>query len=115
MSENMEHLDFSALAELKEVMEEEFDILLETFLHDSTERIIQIKSAASARDAESLSRAAHSFKGSCTNIGVPVLAQLCMDAEVKGKKDDLQGIDELVTEIEREFSSVAELLKEQLS
>ena len=115
MSENIEHLDLSALAELKEVMEEEFDILLEAFLHDSTERVVQIKEAAKERDSEALSRAAHSFKGSCTNIGVPILAQLCMDAEQKGKKGELEGIDELVISIEQAFSEVTKLLKEQLS
>lgn len=115
MSEKTEHLDLSALAELKEVMEEEFDILLETFLYDSAERVIQIKAAAKERDSEALSRAAHSFKGSCTNIGVPVLAKLCMDAEQKGKKDELEGIDELVVSIDQAFTEVSKLLKEQLS
>ncbi|MFD2229925.1 Hpt domain-containing protein [Alkalimarinus sediminis] len=115
MSDNIEHLDLSALAELKEVMEEEFDILLETFLHDSAERVIQIKEAMKAQDAEALSRAAHSFKGSCTNIGVPILAKLCMEAEQKGKQNDLEGIEELVGSIEQSFTQVTQLLKEHLS
>lgn len=114
MSENIEHLDFSALAELKEVMEEEFEVLLETFLHDSAERVIQIKDAAKARDAEAVSRAAHSFKGSCTNIGVPVLAKLCMEAELKGKKGQLDNIDELVIAIEQAFVEVSKQLNEQM-
>ncbi len=115
MNENVEHIDLSALAELREVMEEEFDILLETFLHDSEERVEQIKSAVSAHDAEALARAAHSFKGSCTNVGVPVLAQLCMEAEMKGKNGELEGIEALVDAIEKAFSDVSRLLKEQLS
>lgn len=115
MSENTEYLDLSALAELKEVMEEEFDILLETFLHDSAERVVQIKEAATLRDAEALSRAAHSFKGSCTNIGVPILAGLCMDAEQKGKQGDLEDIDSLVLSIEQVFVEVTKQLKKHLS
>lgn len=114
MNDKIEHLDFAALAELREVMEDEFEILIETYLNDSAERVIQIQEAAKARDAEALSRAAHSFKGSCTNIGVPVLAKLCMEAESKGKEGDLVGIDELVSSIENAFSEVSQLLKEQI-
>jgi len=114
MSNKIEHLDFAALAELREVMEDEFEILIETYLHDSAERVIQIQEAAKARDAEELSRAAHSFKGSCTNVGVPVLAKLCMEAELKGKAGDFDGIDELVASIENAFTEVTQLLKEQI-
>ena len=115
MNEKLEQLDFSALAELKEVMEDEFEILLETFLTDSAERVEQIKVAASLRDADELSRAAHSFKGSCTNIGVPILAQLCMEVELKGKNSDLEGIDTLVTSIEDTFEEVSRLLKDHIA
>lgn len=114
MTDKVEHLDFSALAELREVMEDEFEILIETYLHDSAERVIQIKEAAHARDAEALSRAAHSFKGSCTNVGVPVLAKFCMEAELKGKTGDLDGIDELVISIEDAFLEVSQLMKDQI-
>jgi len=114
MNDRVEHLDFAALAELREVMEDEFEILIETYLHDSAERVIQIKEAAQVRDAEALSRAAHSFKGSCTNVGVPVLAKLCMEAELKGKTDNLEGIDELVTAIEQAFLEVSQLMKDQI-
>ncbi len=114
MSDKVEHLDFAALAELREVMEDEFEILIETYLNDSAERVVQLKEAAEARDAEALSRAAHSFKGSCTNIGVPVLAKLCMEAELKGKEGELEGVDELVLSIENTFSEVSLLLKEQI-
>ena len=114
MNDKIEHLDFVALAELREVMEDEFDILIETYLHDSAERVIQIQEAATARDAEALSRAAHSFKGSCTNVGVPVLAKLCMEVELKGKNGDFEGIDELVSGIELAYSEVTQLIKEQI-
>lgn len=114
MNDKTEHLDFSALAELREVMEDEFEILIETYLRDSAERVIQIQEAAKAQNAEELSRAAHSFKGSCTNIGVPILAQLCAEVELKGKADDLDGIDELVISITSTFAEVSQLLKEQI-
>jgi histidine phosphotransfer protein HptB len=114
MNDKVEHLDFEALAELREVMEDEFEVLIETYLHDSAERVIQIQEAAKVMDAEALSRAAHSFKGSCTNVGVPVLAKLCMEAELKGKTGDLEGIDELVTSIEHAFLEVSQLMKDQI-
>ena len=114
MNDKIEHLDFSALAELREIMEDEFEILIETYLDDSAERIIEMQEAVKERDANALSHAAHSLKGSCTNIGVPVLAKLCMEAEMKGKAGDLEGVDELLSSIENVFSEVSQLLKAQI-
>ena len=62
-------LDEEALAELQDVMEDEFGVLIETYLADSRTRISGLKEAADTGDAERLRKAAHSLKGSCINIG----------------------------------------------
>ncbi len=107
----MEHLDLNAIAELKEVMEEEFGILIETFLMDSVERLNQLKQTLAAGDAEEFGRAAHSFKGSCTNIGATILAEHCLHAERMGKDGSLEGADDLVQKIDLEFAEVDRLLR----
>ena len=66
-------LDSEALSELREVMEDEFDILIQTYVEDSRHRIESLRQALDAGDPTALSRAAHSFKGSCFNIGVMLL------------------------------------------
>jgi len=106
------HLDYAALAELRDVMEDEFDILIETFLDDAKTRIQQLLDAVQQKNAESFGRAAHSFKGSCTNIGVPYLADLCQNAEVKGKEGVMEGADALLGQIRAEFATISSLLSE---
>lgn len=110
-----EHIDLEALAELKEVMEEEFGILIETYLNDSVDRIRQLQAALSAQDADAYSKAAHSFKGSCTNIGAPLLAKICLDAESSGRNGDLGPAPAQVQAIEEEFVHVSDALKHVLA
>lgn len=97
------HLDEEALAELQDVMEEEFDILIQTYISDSSDRLATLKTTLEAGDMEGFSRCAHSFKGSSINIGVPRLGELCRDAELAGKSGDLAQAGALVARIEEEF------------
>jgi len=83
------HLDSAVLAALQDVMEDEYPVLLDTFLIDSEERLLVLRQAEQAADAQSLRLAAHSFKGSCINIGAPRLGELCFEAEKAGR--DLAG------------------------
>jgi HPt (histidine-containing phosphotransfer) domain-containing protein len=108
------HLNSAALSELQEVMEEEFTILLETFLHDGKDRILQLLDAVQKGDADAFGRAAHSFKGSCTNIGIPYLAELCLEAEMRGKEGRMEGNDALVGQIRAEFAVVSSMLSDYL-
>lgn len=115
MSDVSEHIDLEALAELKEVMEDEFDILIETYLTDSESRVDQLQQALDAGDADAYSKAAHSFKGSCTNIGAPALAKLCFQAEMDGRNGDISRAPEQVEAIKVEFEQVRHCLREVLA
>ncbi|MCG7199199.1 Hpt domain-containing protein [Marinobacter pelagius] len=106
-----QHLDEEALAELQDVMEDEFDVLIQTYIIDSRDRIASLKSALSAGDADAFAKTAHSLKGSCINIGAPRLGELCMEAEQAGKVSDLTEASRLVGEIEEEFAAVISLLE----
>jgi histidine phosphotransfer protein HptB len=109
---HLQHIDPGALAELREVMEDDFTLLIETFLHDSADRIAQIRDALHADHADSFSRACHNFKGSCINIGVPRLAELCKRGELMGHEGNLSAAPELFMAIESEFGEVKRLLTE---
>ncbi|MBE03290.1 Hpt domain-containing protein [uncultured Marinobacter sp.] len=105
------HLDEEALAELQDVMEDEFEVLIQTYLTDSRDRIASLKEALAAGDADAVARTAHSFKGSCINIGAPRLGDLCQAAEQAGKVADLARAQALMADIEAEFSVVTGLLE----
>jgi HPt (histidine-containing phosphotransfer) domain-containing protein len=100
------HLDPDVLSALREVMEDEFSTLVDTFLADSAQRLHVLTHAV---DTVQLLETAHSFKGSSSNMGATRLAQLCHDLEQRAKEHNLSGIPALVAEIEREFALVRPL------
>jgi len=100
------HLDRDILNALQEVMEDEYPTLLDTFLSDSEERLRILRKA---EDAAQLMNAAHSFKGSSSNMGAIRLAELCHELEQRAKQKSLAGIEKLVDEIDDEFTFVRPL------
>lgn len=102
----VDHLDRCVLATLQEVMESEYPVLLDTFLADSEERLRLLQTACQSGDAESLRQAAHSFKGSCSNMGAAILAELCRKLEESARLDRLDDASELIERVEREFAIV---------
>ncbi|WP_220813400.1 Hpt domain-containing protein [Pseudomonas paralcaligenes] len=107
------HLDQSVLASLLDVMGEEYPVLLDTFLADSEERQRHIHEALAGEDAQALRLAAHSFKGSCSNMGAPLLAGLCKQLEEAARRERLDEVPDLVEQIGREFAIVRILLKSE--
>lgn len=108
------HLDEEALAELKEVMEDEFNILIETYLQDSEDRIAALQQALVAGNAESFAQSAHSFKGSSVNIGAPQLGAFCLDAETAGRDGRLEDASVALEHIVIEFQNVRVLFQQLL-
>lgn len=107
------HIDNDVLASLREVMEEEYPVLLDTFLADSDERLRLLREANAQADPSALRHAAHSFKGSCSNMGAPLLALLCKQLEEAGRREQLELAPELIEQIEREFAIVRILFKSE--
>ena len=105
------HLDEEALAELQEVMEDEFDILINTYINDSSDRIAHLRAALEKSDADSFAKSAHSFKGSCINIGAPRLGELCFQAEKAAVDNRLEQAGAMLDAIENEFREVEGTLR----
>lgn len=111
MSDN--HLDRDVLNTLQDIMEDEYPVLLDTFVTDSEERLRLLQAAEHDQDAQAMRRAAHSFKGSCSNMGAKVLAESCRDLEELARRGELAESAPLVERIEREFAIVRILLKSE--
>lgn len=108
------HLDNAVLAVLQDIMGAEYAVLLDTFLADSEERLRLLRRAELAADAQGLRLAAHSFKGSCSNMGAALLAGLCKELEEAGQRQALGDVPGLLEQIEREFAIVRILCKTEL-
>ncbi|WP_437884319.1 Hpt domain-containing protein [Pseudomonas sp. LRF_L74] len=108
------HLDNTVLSALQEVMEDEYPTLIETFLADSEERMVSLHKAVERADAQLLQLAAHSFKGSSSNMGAPLLASLCRQLEDDARRGQLCSASRLIARIGEEFSVVRALLRDGL-
>ena len=108
----MNHLDYDALNTLKDVMEDDFSLLIDTFIQDSTERLQKLQTIITSGNADLIRRAAHSFKGSSSNVGAMNLSSLCAALERKALEGNLVGLDESLRSIEEEFARVQILLQE---
>ncbi|HEY8942232.1 MAG TPA: Hpt domain-containing protein [Cellvibrio sp.] len=106
----MDHLDYDTLDTLKQVMEDDFNLLIETFRQDSIERLKKLHEVVQGNDADLIRRAAHSFKGSSSNIGAQQLSALCAALEKKAVAGNFQGLADDVQAIEQEFLHVQSLL-----
>ncbi|MCL9799338.1 Hpt domain-containing protein [Pseudomonas sp. rhizo66] len=104
------HIDREALSVLREVMEEGYPELLDTFLADSENRLVELRKADNARV---LSEVAHSFKGSASNMGAVRLAALCQELESEAKDKSPSEIVKLVAEISGEFADVRPVYEDE--
>ncbi len=106
----MKHLDYDVLSGLQYIMEDQYPLLLDTFLDDSQKLLSRLHEA---RTAQALGEAAHTLKGSSSNMGALELADLCRQLEERAQQIPLSGLEELVDRIEQEFMTVRRLYGEE--
>jgi PAS domain S-box-containing protein len=87
------------------------DEVVATFLRLAPARLTELHKAARG-DAAQLERAAHSFFGSCGNLGCHRMADLCARLEVLGRSGSTAGAPELVRGLEAELAAVRPHLEE---
>jgi two-component system, sensor histidine kinase and response regulator len=88
--------------------------VIDTFLRIAPLRLASLGKAVIKKDATALERAAHSFLGSCANIGAKSLANVCARLEHQGRAGNLEGAGLLVAQLESGLTRVrAALLKEK--
>jgi len=108
------HFDADAFEMLKDVMEDEFSGLLQVYIEDSDSRMPLIRSALMGQDSGTLRELAHSFKGASSNIGAMPLAKLCLTLETAAKDNQLEGLDQVVADIEQEYQQVKNFLQSHI-
>jgi HPt (histidine-containing phosphotransfer) domain-containing protein len=81
------------------------DEIVATFLRIAPARLTAIRKAARG-NAALLEREAHSFLGSCGNIGARRMAELCARLEVLGRSGSTEGAAEIARALEEELAAV---------
>jgi HPt (histidine-containing phosphotransfer) domain-containing protein len=92
-------LDMRAVGELREIMGEDFPLLIDTFVRDSEMRLADLHQSLADGDNESFRRAAHSFKGSAGNLGAKQLTEVCRQLELAGSENRLQDAQPLLEKL----------------
>jgi HPt (histidine-containing phosphotransfer) domain-containing protein len=104
------HIDAEQLAELKEVLEDEFGVLISTYLTDAQFRLQLIQNGINSQDFEAVRLAAHSLKGASANLGALILAQLCEQLEHDCKVGIYVNCNDILEKIYNENLYISEFL-----
>jgi len=76
------------------------------FLDDTPQRIAELDQSLAAGDAEKFTRAAHSIKGSSSNVGAMALRAVAESLEHQSRKEGLDHTAELLAAVKLEFIRV---------
>lgn len=99
-------VDLETLNMLKEVMEDDFALLLQTFIDDAQTRIPQLRDQLAVGSHDELRRNAHSLKGSSGNVGATGMSEVCMRLENMARDGQLDTASALIDEVESSFEQV---------
>ncbi len=116
---NIEHsiIDTTILNSLRDMMsgnEMEFQQLLNCYLAEAPKCIQNIQVLSATKNTQALWKAAHSLKSSSASVGATNLAQICKQLEAKGRSNDIESIQEICSQLYREYELVKKTLEIEL-
>jgi len=104
-------IDMDTFNEVKDLMEEDMQSFIDTFLANSPKIIAQIKQAQKDGNIESVFLSAHQLKGGSGSIGALTLSDLAFKIEKAGRAGNAEPIPELLEQLKTEFELVETELK----
>ena len=107
-------VESATLNELKEILEDEFPLLVNTYIQDVDQRMAKLRSAIDAADSALVKAEAHALKGSSRNLGVNPLGELFARLEAMGKSGELSEARDLLPAIEQELTRAQDFLRAQI-
>lgn len=110
----MRYLDAELLDELRDILEEEFSVLVATYIKDSALRVQDMRGAYDRGDTDELRKSTHSLKGASANLGLELLADLCRELEEAVMAGNVEGMNDRLVLIGAEQQRGVELLKDYL-
>ncbi len=112
-------LDESVLLELHELANEDdpdfVEQLLTIFVRETPNRIAQIRRAAETHTPKKVSEIAHLLKGTCIQLGLIGMVNLCLRLEDLTGPHALEGKENIITELGQTFFETKELLESKYS
>lgn len=109
-------LDFEAIESLRSLSAEGDDSFLKEivaiFVGDTPGRLLEMRTAFAAGDQTTFSRAAHSLKGSASNLGAVRLRAVAEELERLSREGPLDGLDRHLPRVEAEFATAKAALEQ---
>jgi HPt (histidine-containing phosphotransfer) domain-containing protein len=107
-------IDPAAIANLRDLSpddgQEFLRELIGVYLEDTPLRLVELEQAMARQDALTLSKAAHTIKGSSSNFGATRLSKLAQEIELQGKSGNLAATAPLCVRLRAEYDLVAAAL-----
>ena len=101
----------STVEELKEIVGDALDEIIDAYVTDGKELIETMGSALSAQDFARLQAISHQLKASSANVGALGISELMKKIEAFARDGNLEGITPLFSSAESEFSRVIEYFR----
>lgn len=112
-------IDLEAIANLRALSPDDGDEflkeILNIFIDDTPLRIAELHTNLASSDAAGFVRAAHSIKGSSSNVGASELRGLAERLEQQSRQQGLAGVEGQVAGIEAAFGRAKEALQKLIS
>lgn len=108
-------LDYKMLQSIKDLGDDDPEFmngLINLFFERSPTIIKSIEEAIDQTNHKSLEKHAHSLKGTCGNLGALAMMEVCETLEKKGREENMDDREALLTRLHDEFEKVSTILKE---
>lgn len=103
-------INLAQLQELRELLDDEFDSLIQAYIVDSQIRLNSVQYAYEQNDNSKGYEAIHSLKGASANIGAIRLAELCLKLQMECKAGRISSNDLLIQMIHEEQQQISDYL-----
>ncbi|MEJ2214524.1 MAG: response regulator, partial [Gammaproteobacteria bacterium] len=114
-SQGIAELDEATLMELKEVMDDDFDRIIHSYIKHSTELISEIKHLMNSGEVAEVKRLVHSFKSSSKNVGAIALGNMAYEIETQLTNGVEIDLDEAIKDLIISYDQVVKALEKWLS
>ena len=109
-----EAINSEALDELRSLMGESLNEVLQTFIDYVPDQINELSTAVFNNDADGVFNLAHKMKSSSSSIGALGLAHTAEQIELIGRAGSTEGAAELLEQLKGMYSDAEVLLREEL-
>lgn len=112
-------VDLEAIENLRSLSPDDGDVFLKEilgiYLEDMPLRIAELHRSSTSGDIESFIRAAHSIKGSSSNVGAAQVRDIAQSIEHGSRKQGLSGQEEQIAQLEAAYGRAQAELRKFLS